>query len=108
MKDFYDLWIISKQFSFNGVILVKAIRATFKRRNTVIPSDIPTALSEDFAASRDKQRQWSAFLKRTGLDNVEIKLLQVVSELREFLLPPLFGPVHRESFDKSWFDGSWS
>lgn len=108
MKDFYDLWIISKQFSFNGAILAEAIAATFRRRNTVIPSDTPTALTEDFATSKDKQTQWKAFLNRTGLENVEIELPEVVSELRAFLLPPLLGPARGESFSKSWTDGSWS
>jgi len=108
MKDFYDLWIISKQFSFNGVVLAEAIRATFHRRNTAIPSDTPTALTEDFAASLDKQTQWRAFLNRTGLDNVAVELAQIVEGLRAFLLPPLLGPASRESFDKSWVAGSWS
>jgi hypothetical protein len=108
LKDFYDLWIISKQFSFDGVILAEAIRATFQRRNTAIPGDTPTALTEDFAASKDKQQQWSAFLNRTGLENVEIELPQVIRELRAFLLPLLLDSAHGESFDKSWTNGSWS
>lgn len=69
MKDFYDLWTISKQFTFDGVVLSEAIRATFQCRNTAIPSHLPTALSEDFATDHDKQTQWKAFLNRTGLEN---------------------------------------
>jgi len=108
MKDFYDLWILSRQFSFNGVVLAEAIGATFHRRNTAMPSDTPTALTEDFATDQGKQTQWKAFLNRTGLANGEVGLAQVVGELRAFLLPPLVGAAHGEPFDKSWTDCSWS
>jgi predicted nucleotidyltransferase component of viral defense system len=37
MKDFYDVWMLSKQFSFDGVSLSAAIAATFERRRTTIP-----------------------------------------------------------------------
>jgi len=108
MKDFYDLWIISKQFSFKGIVLAEAIRATFHRRSTAIPSDTPTALTEDFAANREKQTQWRAFLNRTGLDNVAVQLPHVVKDLRAFLLPLIIVTASGESFNKSWIDGSWS
>jgi hypothetical protein len=108
MKDFYDLWIIAKQFSFDGAVLAEAIRATFHRRNTAIPSDTPTALTESFAADQDKRTQWRAFLNRTGLDDVAVALPEVIGELRAFLLPPLYGLARREPFDKSWIDCSWS
>lgn len=45
MKDFFDLWIISDLFSFDGKILAGAIRATFNQRSTKIPKEVPTALS---------------------------------------------------------------
>lgn len=31
MKDFYDLWVMSKQFPFDGETLTRAIQATFER-----------------------------------------------------------------------------
>ena len=33
MKDFYDLWKLSRDFDFDGALLCNAIKATFKRRN---------------------------------------------------------------------------
>ena len=44
MKDFYDLWLMARDLSFTGEPLVKAIQATFERRKTPIPDDIPIAL----------------------------------------------------------------
>ncbi|HEY5704870.1 MAG TPA: nucleotidyl transferase AbiEii/AbiGii toxin family protein [Terrimicrobiaceae bacterium] len=37
MKDFYDLWFLSRTFEFDGPTLVGAIRATFNRRKTPLP-----------------------------------------------------------------------
>ena len=105
MKDFYDLWIISKQFLFDGAILADAIKATFDRRSTVIPNDTPTALTNDLAADNDKLTQWRAFLKRSGLDDASVELSQVVDELRAFLLPPLISAANNKAFKQSWTEG---
>jgi len=50
MKDFYDLWFLSRNFVFDGETLVSAIRATFSRRKTPLPTQLPTALYDEFAA----------------------------------------------------------
>lgn len=42
MKDFFDLWILSKEYDFDGVTLTGAIRATFDRRATELPSQFPS------------------------------------------------------------------
>lgn len=39
MKDFYDLYMLARDFSFNGNTLVRAIKATFERRKTGIPKE---------------------------------------------------------------------
>lgn len=109
MKDFYDLWIISKQFSFDGEVLAKAIQATFKRRKTALPDIVPTALTDEFADDRDKVNQWKAFLNRTGLQKVTVNLSQVVRELREFITPVLSSLCKKGNFKKSWIKGGpWS
>jgi Nucleotidyl transferase AbiEii toxin, Type IV TA system len=46
MKDFYDIWILSRTLAISGSPLSQAIRATFNRRHTgvpVIPPVVPTA-----------------------------------------------------------------
>ena len=37
MKDFYDIWLLSRQFDFDGANLAEAIRLTFERRDTSVP-----------------------------------------------------------------------
>lgn len=48
MKDFFDIWMLSKNIDFNEEILHKAIKETFRNRKTEIPTDIPNALTADF------------------------------------------------------------
>ena len=45
MKDYYDIWLLSQQFDFDGANLVRAIEATFRRRRTVLPNELPIGLS---------------------------------------------------------------
>ena len=37
MRDFYDIWLLSRQCDFDGVTLQKAIIATFQKRATCHP-----------------------------------------------------------------------
>ena len=42
MKDFYDIWLLSRQCDFDGATLQKAIIATFQKRATPIPIEMPS------------------------------------------------------------------
>ena len=105
MKDFYDMWMLSRQFSFDGASLSAAIAATFERRSTPIPDDVPTALTDEFANDRLKQTQWNAFVKGSGLVDMPADLLSIVAELRAFLLEPLQAVAQRQTLSKSWKPG---
>lgn len=106
MKDFYDLWLISRRFSFEGPALVAAVRATFERRRTAMPGGTPTALGDAFGKDRNKAIQWTAFLKRSRLEGADLS--SVVVSLRDFLAPPLTAAAAGETFDRSWKEGgSW-
>lgn len=40
MKDFYDIWLLSKTFSFEGAVLSEAIHQTFNARSASLPEDM--------------------------------------------------------------------
>ena len=88
MKDFYDLWVLARQFEFQGPLLCQAIRATFERRQTPVPAEVPLALSSEFAFDRGKQTQWRAFIDKGKLDIGGAGLDEIVDALRGFLMPP--------------------
>lgn len=102
MKDFYDLWIISRRFGFDGPSLCAAFRATFERRETAIPGEPPAALTEGFFTDENKLRQWQAFLKKGKLDAAGFTLEQVCMFLNAFLMPPTLALSTGETFQRVW------
>lgn len=105
MKDFYDLWIISRQFPFEGGLLVDAIKATFKRRGTSIPDGTPIGLSEEFASDKEKAILWKAFLNRTDMKDDSLDLAEMLDGLQVFLMPPLSAAKKSEVFAQKWQKG---
>ena len=109
MKDFYDLLVLSRTFAFEGQRVRDAIAATFKRRGTAIPTTPPVALTEDFARDDSKQKQWKAFVRRSGLEKRVGELSEVVVELSRFVLPPLSATSRGSVFGGAWpRNGPWS
>jgi predicted nucleotidyltransferase component of viral defense system len=102
MKDFYDLWVMARDFEFDGALLSRAIKATFERRGTALPTDVPLALSDEFSEDPGKKTQWAAFLRRLGRDAGGISLADVTKVLSEFLMPPASVAARAETSDRSW------
>jgi hypothetical protein len=108
MKDFFDLWVMARDFSFEGDTLRKAIAATFSRRRTELPSMVPTALTGAFASDESKKKQWSAFCVRSGLKAQDGELQDVVALLSGFLVPPLSAAAGGGPFLRRWpAGGPW-
>jgi predicted nucleotidyltransferase component of viral defense system len=85
MKDFYDIWLLSRTYDFEGDALARAIAATFARRKTPIPAEPPYALTRAFADDRAKQQQWASFAEAIGAELPA--LAQIVDDLAGFLMP---------------------
>lgn len=84
MKDFYDIWVLSKAYDFDDDRLARAIAATFQRRKTSIPTESPDALTPAFAQDPMKAQQWRAFAR--NLTAVPDSFEQLLSELSLFLM----------------------
>ena len=85
LKDFYDIWALSRSHQFDKSRLAQAIGATFARRQTVIPIAVPDALTPAFATDPNRQRQWSIFVRDVALDPGSLD--EVVEHLARFLMP---------------------
>jgi nucleotidyltransferase AbiEii toxin of type IV toxin-antitoxin system len=109
MKDFYDLWKLSRDFDFDGALLCNAIKATFKRRGTEVPSDTPLALTHEFSGDVQKAKQWQAFVRKSNLDHDAVTLDTVAADLTEFLMSPLHRIGTSRQFAMAWRRGGpWS
>jgi hypothetical protein len=84
MKDFYDIWLLSRQFDFDGSDLSSAVRLTFNRRGTAL-SPVVEAFTRSFA--EDKQVQWSAFRNRLQQELAPSSFTEIAGATAEFLSP---------------------
>ena len=89
MKDFYDAWLLLRDVDLDDAVLAEAVRATFARRGTPLPPEVPTALTAAFADDGAKRRHWDAFVRRAGRATGCPDLPGVVATLRGRLLPLL-------------------
>ena len=89
LKDFYDLWVISRTFELRQATLVEAVQRTFERRGTVLPSDTPAGLTDELAEAW--ATQWRAFLGRDPMAAAPDAFAATVADLRVFLMPLVAG-----------------
>lgn len=87
MKDFYDVWMLSKIYDFQTDRLARAITATFKRRKTALPESTETALTSVISGDNNKQRQWTAFTQNISADVPQFA--EIVAEISAFIGPSL-------------------
>jgi len=105
MKDFYDLWILSRHLEFKGDVLTRSIKATFERRATSLSSDAPMALTEEFSKDPVKITQWKAFIRRLPAATKGLSLEEVITALGIFLIPPLKAMNQDTGFEMVWLPG---
>ena len=87
MKDYFDIRALAQEGKLDLDRLAEAIAATFERRQTGLPADLPVGLSVEFAEDAIKRTQWLAFLSRNRLTAPPLD--DVVREIRMFLARPI-------------------
>lgn len=101
MKDYYDLWLVSRTFEFESSSLQKAIETTFNKRDTDLPTERPIGLTAEF--SNNNQSNWENFLEKSGLDFDEIgDFKQVIKKIWEFLQNPLQSSLDGKISSRKW------
>lgn len=108
MKDFYDVFMLTREFEFDGATLSSAIRNTFTRRGTALPEGTPTALTAEFHDDRQKVSQWKAFCARGRLRDPEQSLREVCGTIGAFLNAPTESARKVVQFNGYWpAGGPW-
>jgi predicted nucleotidyltransferase component of viral defense system len=105
MRDFFDIHALAARETFDGAVLARAVRATFERRGTPIPSDTPLALTPAFAAIEGKEAQWSAYVRKNAIKSAPTSLARIIPELETFLEPLLAAIRKGAPFGSTWPSG---
>jgi hypothetical protein len=87
LKDYLDLSVMFDREELNADILARAIFATFTRRNTEIPRNLPIGLTDEFGNDVSRQSIWNVFLKKNELQPNSLQ--DVIVTLRSHLEPVL-------------------
>ena len=90
MKDYFDLWILSRHAEFDGAVMQQALAATLERRHTAVDLQ-PIGLADAFIQDVSRLSQWRGFIRKNRLQAPDLP--DVVEELKGFLLPVLAGSV---------------
>lgn len=99
MKDFYDIYYLSRTFDFEGAKLQAAIYETLQQRGTPYDRDSfkrIIALAEDV----DMQKRWRYFLKNIKEDTLEFSI--VIADIQTFLEPVFNTIVSEGEWQYNW------
>lgn len=103
VKDFYDVWLLSRNCEFRGETLVEAVSRTFQTRSTELDDDL-IFLSDAFSVA--KAAEWRAFLRKMRREDMPGTFEEVIKDLRPFFEPLAAALRHGESLGQ-WRDGAW-
>lgn len=106
LKDFYDVWLLARQYNFNGEVLSEALNATFSARGTKWPDEI-VPFSKKF--TNKKQKQWVVFCSRIQDQNAPGDFGRVISVVSTFLSPVVNARSQDKLLKASWnaSTGQW-
>jgi predicted nucleotidyltransferase component of viral defense system len=107
MKDFYDVFTLSKSQSFEGETLSQAIAATLKNRGTVVEEE-QVIFNEDFAQDESRNRLWQGYLRKIGKESINFNL--VMGRIKRFLEPVYISILENREFMGEWNNerGEWA
>lgn len=102
MKDFFDIWLLTRMFEFEGSLLAKAISNTFERRGTSLPKEQPLAFTSDFYEDTQKVVQWNAFVRKAN-PSVEVGDLQDIAMTTSVFIMPVTESIQSANvFEQTW------
>jgi hypothetical protein len=93
MKDYFDIWLLSQLYRFEGPLLAEAITATFRNRST--------SLAKDPA----KTKQWAAFRALHRSTALPDQLEDIVPPIANFCRPVLLAIGNQVPFRQTWNPG---
>ncbi len=97
MKDFYDIYYLSRTFDFDGAELQTAVFETLQHRGTPYDRDSFKRIAA-LAENEDMQKRWKYFLKNVKEDTFEFA--DVIENICIFLEPVFEAIVNEDEWQK--------
>jgi predicted nucleotidyltransferase component of viral defense system len=98
-KDFYDIYLLQRNFDFDSGVLSTALIETFKNRATEFSTII--AFETSFVEDILRNQQWDGFMKkRVASRKIDFRI--VIDEIQQFLLPIVNTILSSQPLNKSW------
>ncbi len=105
IKDFFDLQYLASRFEFDRATLSEAVRRTFARRRTPIPTDEPIGLTPAYWENPSRPAQVRAFARRAGLKMPADPGIEIARSVSPFLLPILDDLRGAATHEGTWAPG---
>ena len=98
-KDFYDIYVLSDRYNFDGKELTNAIKETFNHRGTSF--DDIVAFEDGFADDETRLMRWNSFVeKKKAL--VKLGFEETVQLFKILLFPIVDAIKKNELFERTW------
>ena len=98
-KDFYDIYILSNKFDFDGEALCLAIRETFRHRETTL--DDIAVFEAGFSEDKTRITRWRSFVKKKRA-MIHVDFSEAIEGVRIFLSPIVEILRNDETFSGEW------
>ncbi len=107
MKDFHDIWALSKSFAFDGPALRGAVASCFERRGMSWTTGTPPVLTAAFYGMPEFQSRWSGYLAAGGVFvPPPPRFTEIGEQIIRFLGPLRESIVQGGTFDRRWQAGA--
>ncbi len=119
LKDYYDVWLLIRQYDFDGKTIAQAIQHTFKKRGASLAErsseDLdkgahagPIDILRNFSEDASKASQWRVYLRNNRLDDAPGELKEAVKAITEYLGPITMALAGGRTFNRTWkAPGPW-
>ena len=108
IKDYFDIWFLSRQFEFNGQQLLDAIIKTFTNRE--VDAELlgtSTIFSTNFKHDQAKNTQWQSFVSKNELSIAPALFEEAMGDIAAFIFPVIDAFKAEKIFAKHWNKTNW-
>ncbi|MBQ8040486.1 MAG: nucleotidyl transferase AbiEii/AbiGii toxin family protein, partial [Lachnospiraceae bacterium] len=98
-KDFYDIYVLSEKYDFDGTELQNAIMETFSHRGTGF-NDI-VAFEPEFTEDFVRQNRWNSFIKKKKA-MIKVEFKDAIEQSKNLFLPIVTAICNIEKFQMKW------